>query len=266
VRLKKAVKGAQIVLGIYFAVVLIAADAAPLAQAHSHNDYHRPIPLADALAHGFCGVEADVFLVDGRLLVGHERKELQPGRTLRTLYLEPLRRRLAQHEGAVYPKSPPFWLLIDVKTDGAKTYQALQAELKEYADVVGPGKVRVVLSGNRAVREIAADANRLVGVDGRLSDLASKESPELMPWISDNWRLHFRWRGQGPMPDSERQKLRGIVAKAHAAGRRVRLWATPENEAVWTELLAAEVDLINTDELDRLQNFLSQKLKITGQE
>ena len=59
------------------------------------------------------------------------------------------------------------------------------------------------------------------------------------------------------MPDEERKKLREIVAKAHARGRIVRFWATPESPAVWKELRDAKVDLINTDQLEQLQKFLS---------
>ena len=36
----------------------------PLVRAHAHNDYRHDRPLHDALAHGFTGIEADVFLVD----------------------------------------------------------------------------------------------------------------------------------------------------------------------------------------------------------
>jgi glycerophosphoryl diester phosphodiesterase len=74
--------------------------------------------------------------------------------------------------------------------------------------------------------------------------------------ISDNWTSHFRWRGDGEMPAEERRKLRETVEKVHAAGRVVRFWGTPENEAVWRELRAAGVDLIGTDQLDRLATFL----------
>jgi hypothetical protein len=53
----------------------------PLKHAHAHNDYLHPRPLDDALAHGFTSVEADVFLVDGDLLVAHTRSEIQSDRT-----------------------------------------------------------------------------------------------------------------------------------------------------------------------------------------
>jgi hypothetical protein len=58
------------------------------------------------------------------------------------------------------------------------------------------------------------------------------------------------------MPAAERTKLREFVAKAHRHGRLVRFWATPEDPGAWGELLAAGVDLINTDKLTQLRRFL----------
>jgi len=58
------------------------APAKPLPRAHSHNDYEHKRPLFDALDRGFCNIEADVHLVDGRLLVGHDPEDVNPERTL----------------------------------------------------------------------------------------------------------------------------------------------------------------------------------------
>ena len=58
------------------------------------------------------------------------------------------------------------------------------------------------------------------------------------------------------MPEAEREKLNGIVARAHAKGRRVRFWATPESPVIWQELKTAGVDLIGTDDLEKLSKFL----------
>jgi hypothetical protein len=77
-----------------------------------------------------------------------------------------------------------------------------------------------------------------------------------MPWISENWTKLFRWKGGGKMPGEERAKLGDYVTRAHRHGRLVRFWNTPERPAVWAELRAAGVDLINTDKLDELQQFL----------
>ncbi|NBO93760.1 MAG: hypothetical protein EBV06_15850 [Planctomycetia bacterium] len=252
-------------IALLIALVAPPPFVVPLPRAHAHNDYAHPRPLHDALDHGFCSVEADVFLTNGKLLVGHSWPEiwLDVGgkRTLEALYLAPLRKRIRQR-GAVYDARTPFFLMIDLKTDGSATYAAVDTLLAKYADVLSitrdekhtPGPVTVVISGNVPREVIRAQKLRYAGIDGRPGDLDSKASPDLMPWISDAWK--FRWRGEGPMPERERAKLREMIRLAHAAGRRVRFWATPENPAVWRELTAAGVDLLNTDQLGRLRDWL----------
>ena len=248
------------------------AAVIPLAQAHAHNDYRHDRPLHDALAHGFTGVEADVFLVEGDLYVAHDRHEITPERTLRSLYLDPLRERVRQNGGNVYrdPGAPgQVTLLIDFKSEAVSTYKVLDRILAEYRDIFtsfGPGgrtdkAVLAVISGNRPYELMASQKVRYAGYDGRLSDLASEAPADLMPLISDRWPTHFTWRGVGEMPDAERRKLREIVQTAHKKGRRIRFWATPDNpsparESLWRELVSAAVDMLNTDDLEGLQQFL----------
>jgi hypothetical protein len=240
------------------------ADAAPLKQAHAHNDYLHERPLLDALSHGFTSVEADIFLVDGDLLVAHEKAELKPERTLRGLYLDPLRDRVKRNQGSVHPNGGPFHLLIDIKTAAEPTYAVLDKMLAEYDDIISvvrdgqaePKAVQVVVSGNRPQKVMAQQSLRRAGIDGRLSDLDSEVPPHLMPLVSDNWNVHFRWRGKGPISDADRAKLADAVKRAHAHGRRIRFWATPETVDAWRELQAAGVDHINTDNLMGLEDFL----------
>lgn len=240
------------------------AAVRPLAHAHAHNDYLHARPLLDALDHGFASVEADIFLVDGRLLVAHTKNELKADRTLQALYLDPLRQRIRANGGSVFPGGGPLLLFIDIKSAGEATYAVLAKVLAEYADIISavrdgkvePKAVDVVISGNRP-REILADEKiRYAGLDGRLSDLDSDLPVHLLPLVSDNWALHFKWKGEGPMSDADRKKLQDTVAKAHAHGRRIRFWATPENTNMWRELRASGVDLINTDDLAGLEKFL----------
>ncbi len=216
---------------------------------------------------GFCSVEADIYLVDGALLVGHDREELRPERTLQSLYLDPLQQRVESNGGRVYRNGPTITLLIDIKTDGKEVYKVLKQALKPYENMLSGlenGKyqqraVEIVISGDRPMEDIAADASRRVGIDGRLGDLHSEQPADLMPLISDRWTAHFQWLGDGEFPVAERDKLHSIVQQAHADGRRVRFWATPENPELWRELAAAGVDHINTDQLDKLKSFLLQQ-------
>src|SRR6185437_13422660 len=54
----------------------------PLIHCHAHNDYEHTHPFFDAESNGFCSFEADVHLVDGALLVAHDRSKVKPDRTL----------------------------------------------------------------------------------------------------------------------------------------------------------------------------------------
>src|SRR5438552_16696309 len=108
----------------------------PLTRAHAHNDYEHPRPLFDGLDHGFCSIEADVWLVDDHLLVAHDREKVKATRTLQALYLNPLRERVRKNRGRVYPNGPEVILLVDVKSDAEKTYAALRQVMPEYADMV----------------------------------------------------------------------------------------------------------------------------------
>jgi len=241
----------------------------PLSHAHAHNDYRHDRPLYDALAHGFNSVEADIFLVDDDLYVAHDRRDITPERTLRRLYLDPLRERVKHNGGSVYSNGSQFTLLIDIKTGAIETYKTLDRILAEYRDIFtsfgSDGRsdkaIRAIISGNRPRELMESQKLRYAGCDGRLTDLESESSADLIPMISDNWRNHFKWNGTGEMPARERDRLRKIVQKAHEKGRLVRLWSTPDNpsparEALWRELFSAGVDLINTDDLEGLRQFL----------
>lgn len=251
------------VLWIGVAAAFGQVKATPLVHAHAHNDYEHARPLFDALGHGFCSVEADIWLTNGQLLVAHDLMTVQTNRTLQALYLDPLRDRVKRNGGTVFPNGPEFTLLIDVKSDAEKTYAALREVLKPYskmltefrADATRTNAVTVILSGNRASATLAAELPRLAGIDGRLPDLENGPSNHLIPWVSDNWRNHFEWRGTGAMPDEDRRKLKDLVTRSHQQGRRLRLWAAPDNTAGWAELRRAGVDLINTDDLPGLQEF-----------
>lgn len=241
-----------------------AVGAGPLAQAHAHNDFRNGRPLLDALDFGFCSVEADIRLTDGELLVAHDRNGTNPERTLRNLYLDPLRERVEANGGRVFEDGPPFQLLIDIRTEGGPTYAALHRELSDFADMlttvrggaVERGAVEAVVSGKCPRDDIAAQKIRYAGIDGRVGDLDSDSPVNLMPLVSEHWHRHFRWRGRGSMPTADRRKLRDWVRRVHAGGRRIRLWGDPDGPAAWRELRDAGVDWINTDDLPGLARFL----------
>jgi len=245
-------------------LALSGLRAGPVPQAHAHNDYQHPRPLLDALSQGFCSVEADVFLVGDELLVGHDEDELRADRTLRSLYLDPLQARVDENHGQVGDTHCDFTLLIDVKSEAVAAWHAVSRQLKDYREMLTvfdesgqrKGAVTVVISGNRAASELISEPFRLAGLDGRLSDLSLGLTPNVMPWISDDFTRYFDWRGDGDMPSDQRETLLRFTAEAHRLGYRLRFWATPDRPSLWKELADAGVDLIGSDDLESLSRFL----------
>ncbi len=240
----------------------------PLPQAHAHNDYEHTRPLFDALAQGFTSVEADVWLIDGELYVSHDRPAANRRVNLKTTYLEPLARHIAANRHSVYPGyGAPFLLMIDLKNEGAASYELLKKQLAPYAYLLDrvengrhlPGPVKVFLSGDRPVEQIAADAGQYVGIDGRPGDLGKGYDAQVMPVISESFRKVVNWDGKGVLPESERQKLAALATRVHGEGKRLRLWGAPDTEGVWATFHACGVDLLNADDLGRLQRFLQDK-------
>jgi hypothetical protein len=256
---------------ILVGVALGAGDSAaprPLVRAHSHNDYEHKRPLLDALEQGFCSVEADVHLIQGTLLVGHDPRELRPDRTLQSLYLEPLKRRINQNGGRVYRGGPTVTLMIDVKSEARSSYLALKEALKPYQDLlttfrgetIEPRAITIVISGNRDRKTMSGEAVRYAALDGRLEDLDATTPPPaaLVAWVSSPWNKVFKWDGKGEMPAEYRAKLKDLVTRAHAQKRLIRFWESPDTIDTWKALSDAGVDLINTDDLAGLAKFLNK--------
>lgn len=147
-------------------------DVKPIA-CHSHNDYWRKVPLYSALHAGCTGVEADVWLFDEELYVGHSLPSLTPNRTLNSLYINPLLDILEKQNpvSSFHPTidSPPngvfdiaplesLVLLIDYKTSGKPLHPYVLRQLEPLrqrgyltyfngTDVVR-GPVTIVATGN----------------------------------------------------------------------------------------------------------------------
>ncbi|OQN95379.1 hypothetical protein B0A48_18614 [Cryoendolithus antarcticus] len=133
-------------------------QAAPI-PCHSHNDYWRARPLFDAVAAGkslcpyelidWCtGVEADVWLFDDQLFVGHAVQSLRRDLTFRRLYVDPLVDLLDRKIPEVIPQSvtvpqPSVFerapnqtlvLLVGLKTAGLHTLDQVRREIQPLRD------------------------------------------------------------------------------------------------------------------------------------
>ena len=212
--------------------------------------------------------------MNGDLLIGHDRSQLRPGRSLLKHYLEPLAERVAKNGGWILGRGRSFHLLVDFKTECEPAYQLLQKQIKPYQSILtefreGATEVRaitIILTSGRPLpmEKIAAQAVRWVGCDGRVADLSNSPDRHLVPWISDHWGRHFKWQGRGPFPAGEQDHLNKLVSQAHANGQSIRFWAVPDHPESWALQMDAGVDWVNTDKLAEFSAFLISRSKKSG--
>jgi len=225
--------------------------------AHAHNDYEHARPLLDALANGFASVEADIYLIDGALYVSHHRPKPSQASTLQALYLDPLDSMVNSNVGSF--QDQPLLLLVDIKSDASRTLLRLMEVIRDYPRLFPEASpstyCRVIISGNRDYQLINETPG--VFIDGRPDDLGKGYASTKMPLISDHFGNWMHWNGKGRPVDADLQKVRDLARKVHAEGKKLRLWAIPDQEEAWAVLLEAGVDLINTDRLEALNDFLT---------
>jgi hypothetical protein len=250
--------------------VKLSSQVIPLPHAFAHNDYWHKRPLYDALDNGFTHLEADVFLRHSRLLVAHRLPLIRLKRkrnTIEGLYLKPLFNRLTNTNEQVQTSLDTIVLMIDIKSNGEKTYNALRKVLNKYKSILSTceeGKVIIrnltlVLTGHRPLHLLKSEESRFVFVDADLRKINIKEEcPEMFTIASCKYSNLLTWKGRGEIPEWEKERLKGLIDKAHLSGTKVRLWASPENEKVWLFLRNCGVDLINTNKLVALKRFFKK--------
>jgi hypothetical protein len=237
--------------------------------AYAHNDYLNAHPLLDALSLGYKGAEADVFLVNGELQLGHKRRAAEEDGRFETLYLEPLRSLVAAC-GSLTVDGQPFLLTVEIKEVSRPTYDTLVALLTRYSDLLtgrdgGKPPVQVVLVGwYPGYPGWFADSTRLpltrqtqLTRDDRPPADAADRSVGLIS--IDFSKTMGRW---WVTPRIRRRWLAAIrMTKTAYPALRIRVYHLPVDERTYRALLEAGVDLIGTQELSRSAPVLNALLR-----
>ncbi|KAH4061958.1 hypothetical protein HBH50_212490 [Parastagonospora nodorum] len=254
---------------------------------HSHNDYWRDVPFYTGLSYGAISTEADVWLINETIYVGHEPSALTTSRTLSSLYIEPLLSTLARlnpstpftqegEQNGVFDTSSAqtLYFFIDLKTGSSETWPAVLAALEPLRRgnwlTTYDGKelfkrpVTVVGTGNTQYHDVLAYLPRDVFFDAPLSSLSSDEFKNITaneaPIASTNFAASFGDVRRREMNDTQLELLREQVGAAHEKGVMARYWNQPAwpvgtRNAIWRTLWDEGVDLLNVDDLKGCSEF-----------
>lgn len=238
---------------------------------HAHNDYEHSRPLFDALDNKFYSVESDFWLVDGQLLVSHDKEDSVADYkgTLQELYLDPLQKRVDEM-GSVHGDGLPFYLWLDIKDGRDAMHPVLRELIKDYSmlstfshDKIEQNPVTIILTGDHQSKSSYVEKYEVTKVcrDSNHYKVDDPKTDNLWLWYAVNWKSVFKWRGEGTIAPNEYEKLVTIVNDIHAKGRRVRFYSTPDMPSYWGLALQVGIDHINTDKLPELNAFLESQMK-----
>jgi len=220
---------------------------------HSHNDYSRPDPFYHAFKAGVGTIEADVFLRNGKLMVAHDSAGIRPERTLKALYLDPLKNELTSH-----PR--PVILIIDIKEVYGPTLAQLLNELEPLKPLIKSGNdqspLSIVITGNRPPPSEYQNYPPYIAFDDDLQLPHTAQQWQRVAQVSLNFANYSKWKGEGPLPLRDEKVLLSVINAVHIAGKRIRFWAAPDNPAGWQKLMSLNADILSTDKIDEIIAFI----------
>lgn len=218
---------------------------------HSHNDYSQLLPFWEAYNSGLESIEVDVFLKNDTLFATHEENEIELNNTLETLYLKPLKRITNTHLG----KEQDIQLLIDVKSEAYTTLKAIENVLKKYPELINNKKLHFVISGNRPLVKDYINYPDYILFDYQSLKPMPNESLKKIALISLSYKAFSNWQGKDTLSATEFDKIKAIVASAHAYKKPFRFWGSPDTELAWNTFYKMGIDFINTDKPLRCSTY-----------
>jgi alkaline phosphatase len=240
--------------------VMTAGLRYTIANTHSHNDYEQPVPFWTAYNAQFGSIEADIFLIGGRLFVAHDSNELARQRTLEEYYVKPLSAWVEKNHGHPYADSSRrLQMLIDVKADSTAVLDALVALLRKYPNLTETPLLTWVISGNRPDPSLYTSYPPFILFDGILLHEYSPAALSRIAMMSDDLHDYTHWGGSNSIPPADRQKILAAIAWSHALHLPVRFWDAPDFPHAWQQLMRLRVDFINTDHIRQLADYLNAR-------
>lgn len=248
----------KIVVLIVFSILCWDSRAQTQSFGHSHNDYENKIPFYEAFFAGMRSIEADVYFWKDSLLVAHEPKDIRIDRSLRALYLEPLKSIITKDGNELKKMGPKgFQLMIDIKTAAVPSLNALIQQLQQYPEIINSEYIRISISGNRPSPDTYTTYPDFIWFDGEIQKTYSPEALTRIVMMSDNFGTYAaKWNGKGRVSAEEEKKIVAAVTKVHQLGKKIRFWNSPDNINAWYHFSDWGVDYINTDHSTKLCEFL----------
>ena len=163
------------------------------------------MPFINAYNEHFGSIEADIFLIKGKILVGHNIQELSNDRSIENLYLTPL--------ASLKHKNRSLQILIDIKSDAISTLDSLISVLKKYPTLINNPSIRFVISGNRPAENLYKNYPSFIMFDGRIGKEYAAEELNKIALLSEDFGKFTMWKKTWPIINEDREKIVAAIFK-----------------------------------------------------
>jgi alkaline phosphatase len=185
--------------------------------------------------------------------VAHTKKEIDPSKTLESMYLQPLSQKVKEGNGKLYGLT----LMIDLKTDGVPTMDALVKTLERYPELTTCEGLWITMSGSYPPPSDWKNYPSYITFDGRPNVNYTADELKRLRLVSTGFGSVSHWNGDGEIPSRDAEKIKQTIDWAHQIKMPMRFWASPDFPNAWGKFKGIGVDILNSDNINELSKFLS---------
>ena len=154
-------------------------------------------------------------------------------------------------------------LLVDIKEDYKESLailvRNLQPLVKHLSQPGVSGKIMIVISGRRPPPSEYQDYPSYIYFDDDLRLLHTATAWTRVGLVSLQFSKFSTWKGEGAVKKEDLERIEKVIDSVHHAGKMIRFWGAPDTQLSWECQLKWGADLIGTDKIELLANFLRRK-------
>lgn len=231
----------------------------------SHN-FEGSADLWESIGKGIFNYQADVMYIYGKIFVTPLMPD-SPEHHLPTLtdaYLYPLYNQFKKNNGEIIPGyQSDIYLVLNLTAQPVQVYKQLAIEMRPFMDMLTyknadsehQGKLRILIKDKAQLQTINNIKPSFLGLVGNSGDVDKNSDPNQMPLIEIDFNELTNWKGTGNIPFEDFVKIKDLVAKVHAQGKKISLINCPSYQQVADLIKTAKVDFLSTPEAIKMAGF-----------
>jgi len=235
----------------------------------SANNFSNQTELWESIGIGIHNFQADVMYIYGKNYVTSVMPDSANHKlpTLTEAYLYPLYNQFKKNNGEIIPGySGDVFLILNFMGQPVQVYRQLATEMRPFSEMLtfkiegaeNKGKLRILIKDKTQFEAINKIKPSFLGLVGLIEDLDKNIDSNKMPLIEIDFDQISQWKGTGNIPFEDFMKIKDLVAKVHAQGKKVSFINCPSYKTVAELIQTSKADFINTSDANKMAGFFEE--------